>query len=117
MTNVSQRERPERANAPASERPMSTDDIADAYADVADRVARWGWLERLFSGRFRRRQFADVEGQVLDVACGAGSNFPYLPPDVHVVGVDISPDMVYQAREELSEQPPSGGSVGWTPQH
>lgn len=108
MTRVSQSDRTEPARSAAGERPMSTDDIAEAYADVADRVARWGWLERVFSGRFRRRQFSAVEGQVLDVACGAGSNFPYLPPDVHVVGVDISPDMVHQARDELAELPQSG---------
>ena len=44
--------------------------------------------------------------RVIDVACGTGINFPYLLDYVgtrgEVVGVDISPDMIRQARERVA---------------
>src|SRR5699024_9946383 len=43
----------------------------------------------------------DADGRVLDVACGTGANFPYLPDTVALVGVDISPEMLAKARDRL----------------
>lgn len=80
---------------------MSAEEIADAYADVADKLARWRQLDRLFAGRYRRRQFENANGRVLDVACGTGRNFCYLPSSSEVVGIDISDDMLAHARDEL----------------
>nr|WP_132061140.1 class I SAM-dependent methyltransferase [Halorussus amylolyticus] len=77
------------------------DEIADAYADVADKLARWRKVDQLFAGRYRRSQFEDATGRVLDVACGTGRNFRYLPSSGEVVGIDISADMLVHAREEL----------------
>ncbi|WP_202932732.1 class I SAM-dependent methyltransferase [Halorussus salinus] len=82
-------------------RSMSAEDIADAYADVADKLARWSRLDRLFSGRYRREQFGTATGRVLDVACGTGRNFRYLDAADAVVGIDISPDVLAYARDEL----------------
>jgi len=87
---------------PAADRHKSARDVQATYADVADRFARWAWLDRLFTGRFRRRQFSDARGRVLDVACGTGTNVPYLPESVDFVGVDLSPAMLANAREELN---------------
>ena len=80
---------------------MSADEIADAYADVADTLDRWRRLDRLFAGRYRRRQFGDVSGRVLDVACGTGRNFRYLSSATKVLGIDISEDLLAHARDEL----------------
>ena len=80
---------------------MSAEEIADAYADVADTLARWRQLDRFFAGRYRRRQFENANGRVLDVACGTGRNFRYLPESSEVVGIDISDDMLAHARDEL----------------
>jgi len=85
----------------ASHRHKSAQDVQATYADVADRFARFAWLDRLFTGRFRRRQFGDASGRVLDVACGTGTNFPYLPQSIDLVGVDLSPEMLANARDEL----------------
>lgn len=81
---------------------MTAADIADSYAAVADRLARWRRLDRLFAGRFRRRQFGNADGRVLDVACGTGRNFAHLPQTVDLVGIDISPEMLGHARDELT---------------
>jgi ubiquinone/menaquinone biosynthesis C-methylase UbiE len=86
---------------PAADRHMSVEEVAESYAGVADDVAARDWVDRLFAGRLRRRQFGDVDGRVLDVACGTGTNFRYLPPTVDLVGIDASPDMLAHARETL----------------
>lgn len=82
---------------------MSTDEIADAYADVADTLDRWRQLDRLFAGRYRRRQFEDASGRVLDVACGTGRNFRYLSSAIEVVGIDISTDLLAHAGDEFEQ--------------
>jgi ubiquinone/menaquinone biosynthesis C-methylase UbiE len=86
---------------PAQGRSKSADEIADTYGDVADKLARWRGLDRLVAGRFRRRQFQDATGSVLDVACGTGRNFQYLRSASEVVGIDISEAMLTHARDEL----------------
>ena len=80
---------------------MSVEEIADAYADVADELARWRRLDRLFAGRYRRSQFERADGRVLDVACGTGRNFRYLRSASEVVGIDVSDGMLAHARDEL----------------
>jgi len=87
----------------ASLQPMSVSDIKDAYAEYADWMHRLEWLDRVVIGRYRRARFGDVEGRVLDVACGTGTNFRYLPDTVDLVGIDVSPEMLANAEEQLTE--------------
>lgn len=47
---------------------------------------------------WRRRLLEAAEGQVLELAVGAGANFPYYPPRVRVTAVDFSGGMLEQAR-------------------
>jgi ubiquinone/menaquinone biosynthesis C-methylase UbiE len=82
---------------PASNRPMSLADIRGSYADTADWMARFEFVDRAVTGRYRRDRFGDVTGRVLDVACGTGTNFRYLPETVELVGIDISPEMLENA--------------------
>lgn len=82
-------------------RSKSADEIADAYADVADKLARWRQLDQLVAGRYRQDHFRYASGRVLDVACGTGRNFQYLPSASEVVGIDISDEMLTHARSEL----------------
>lgn len=87
----------------ASTRSMSVSDIKDAYAEYADSMHRLEWLDRVVIGRYRQARFGDVEGRVLDVACGTGTNFRYLPNTVDLVGIDVSPEMLANAEEQLTE--------------
>lgn len=80
---------------------VTVEDVQDAYASNADWIDRLGWLDNLFTGRYRRRQFTHAEGRVLDVACGPGTNFRHLPDSTKIVGIDISEPLVEQARAEL----------------
>jgi ubiquinone/menaquinone biosynthesis C-methylase UbiE len=80
---------------------MTVQDIQDAYDEYAKWIDHLGWLNRLLTGRYRRRQFSRADGRVLDVACGAGMNFRYLPDSAEIVGIDISEPLVEQARAEL----------------
>jgi ubiquinone/menaquinone biosynthesis C-methylase UbiE len=101
--NVAQNENSDRQKS-AQRRTKSAEEIANAYADVAEKLARWRELDRLFAGRYRRRQFENVDGRVLDVACGTGRNFRYLSESSEVIGIDISGEMLTHARTELSRR-------------
>jgi ubiquinone/menaquinone biosynthesis C-methylase UbiE len=87
-----------------SNRPMSVSDIADSYAQYADCMHRLEWLDRAVIGSYRRARFGDVDGRVLDVACGTGTNFQYLPDGIDLLGIDISPEMLANAEKRLAEQ-------------
>lgn len=97
-----ERTRQSTADDPASNRSMSLSEIRASYAEYADRLHRFEFVDRLITGRYRRDRFGDVDGKVLDVACGTGTNFRYLPESVELVGVDISPEMLANAEEQLA---------------
>jgi len=46
---------------------------------------------------WRKRLIGDAAGHVLEVACGAGANFPYYPQGVRVTAVDFSEAMLEYA--------------------
>lgn len=82
----------------------STGEIETAYdeEEAAD-YAEAHWLKRRLERRTRRHQFGDVSGRVLDVACGTGENFPYLPESAFLVGIDVSAPMLTRARRKAEE--------------
>jgi ubiquinone/menaquinone biosynthesis C-methylase UbiE len=90
-------------NAPGGDRPATLEDIRGIYADQADQFDRLDVLNRLLTGRFRRRLFQRAEGRVLDVACGTGTNRRYVPGECAYVGVDLSPAMLEKARRRFEE--------------
>lgn len=56
-------------------------------------------LERWILGDVRERLCGQARGRVLEVAVGTGRNLAHYPDNVHeVVGVDLSPGMLAQAR-------------------
>ncbi|MFC7771728.1 class I SAM-dependent methyltransferase [Salinirubellus sp. GCM10025899] len=84
---------------------QSIADVRETYRDQAATIDRMSWLNRLLTGRYRRRLFGDANGRVLDVACGVGTNARYLPEDREYVGVDISPEMLARAAQRLDDRP------------
>jgi len=88
---------------PASRRSMSLSEIKSSYAEVADWSRRFEWVDRVVLGRHRRHRFGDVDGRVLDVACGTGTNFRYLPESADIVGIDLNPEMLANAETRLAD--------------
>ncbi|NOX36787.1 MAG: methyltransferase domain-containing protein [Calditrichaeota bacterium] len=65
----------------------------------------YDWLEwfpeTLAFRKWRQRLFQYLTGKrVLEVGLGTGKNIPYYPPDVQLVGIDISRRMLSRAREK-----------------
>ena len=65
--------------------------IAPLY-DLMESFWEISWKKRL-----RRMLFDKLHGRVLDAGVGTGLNIPYAPPDVELVGVDLSPKMLTYA--------------------
>ncbi|RWR05145.1 class I SAM-dependent methyltransferase [Siminovitchia fortis] len=52
--------------------------------------------------RWRRQLLSHAEGEVLELAVGAGANFPYYPAEVKVTAADFSEEMLAEARKKAS---------------
>lgn len=53
--------------------------------------------ESAFQKRWRAPLLRHAKGKVLEVAVGAGANFPFYPPGVSVTATDFSPAMIAKA--------------------
>jgi phosphatidylethanolamine/phosphatidyl-N-methylethanolamine N-methyltransferase len=91
---------PEPVRPPA--RPLDTEAVRAAYA-------RWARIyDRVFgvvSGPARRRAIAALnalpDGRVLEVGVGTGLALPHYRRGLRVVGIDLSPEMLAQARAKV----------------
>ncbi len=70
-----------------------------------------GVYDILFKGFFHPRQRAAIAGldikpgdKVLDVGVGTGLTLPLYPAHAHVVGIDLSADMLRQAQKKVEKQ-------------
>jgi ubiquinone/menaquinone biosynthesis C-methylase UbiE len=63
------------------------------------------WSREVLFGvaKQRKKLFAQASGDVLDVGCGYGMNFPYLIHAKSITGVDFSSVMLNKARETMRE--------------
>ncbi|WP_129112871.1 class I SAM-dependent methyltransferase [Halegenticoccus tardaugens] len=92
------------ASSESVDRPSkSPAEIARIYDEEASLVERLGPIDRFLTGRYRRLTFSRASGRVLDVACGTGANFPYLPADVELTGVDLSEEMLAAASRRAAK--------------
>lgn len=58
------------------------------------------------TARYRRQVLADLRGDVLEIGCGTGLNFPYYPPSLdRLVASDPNPGMLAIARQRLENLP------------
>ena len=83
---------------------MGTDEVRRCYDKMAPNWRLLGIVDALLLiNRLRRRHFSAVEGDVLDVACGTGENFEYLVRASTVTAIDLSPEMVIEARRRAGQ--------------
>jgi ubiquinone/menaquinone biosynthesis C-methylase UbiE len=61
--------------------------------------SEWSREVLLGVGKQRKKLFAQASGDVLDVGCGYGMNFPYLTHAKSITGIDFSSVMLDKARE------------------
>src|SRR5882757_5455489 len=60
-------------------------------------------------GPHKRRLFEKIRGATLWVAAGTGNDFKFLPPNLNVVAIDISPKMLERAAKKEAAYP---GAIG-----
>ncbi len=70
-----------------------------------DKQARWYDKRRKkqAQGEWRRKLIRAAKGKVLEVAVGAGANFPFYGQEVEITAVDFSPEMLRKAKEAAAE--------------
>jgi ubiquinone/menaquinone biosynthesis C-methylase UbiE len=85
------------ANFTAEEIKQKYNGFASTYASI-ERAQ-----EFLGVRKFRQRLLHRASGEVLEVACGTGANFPYYPNECENTAIDLSLAMVDIARERAEK--------------
>jgi ubiquinone/menaquinone biosynthesis C-methylase UbiE len=85
----------------ADERTQQTRADWDKWASTYDRTA---WRDRFLIGDSRARLCGQANGRTLEVGIGTGLNLGCYPPDVQLVGVDLSAGMLAVAAERAAAQ-------------
>jgi ubiquinone/menaquinone biosynthesis C-methylase UbiE len=63
--------------------------------------SEWSREVLLGMAKKRRKLFVQAAGNVLDVGCGYGLNFPYLTNASHITGIDFSSVMLEKGRSSI----------------
>ena len=71
--------------------------------DAAGYDRKMGAFERLLFGNARAWVCSHADGAILEIALGTGLNLPHYPRRANLVGVDLSPAMIEQARGRAAE--------------
>jgi ubiquinone/menaquinone biosynthesis C-methylase UbiE len=89
--------------APSLEMPKT--EIRQRYNNFAPRYYREQAISNFLFGvkRMRRRLLPKRSGNILDVACGTGENFPFYRPDEDITAIDYSPGMLALAHEQATK--------------
>jgi ubiquinone/menaquinone biosynthesis C-methylase UbiE len=85
---------------PLSEK-MTVSKLQNAYDEIADQYEKKIWFDQHILGvaRLRKNLLSKATGKILDVACGTGLNIPLFPAGSDITAVDLSPNMLEQARK------------------
>jgi ubiquinone/menaquinone biosynthesis C-methylase UbiE len=85
---------------PLSEK-MTVSKLQNAYDEIADQYEKKIWFDQHILGvaRLRKKLLSKATGKILDVACGTGLNIPLFPAGSDITAVDLSPNMLEQARK------------------
>lgn len=69
-----------------------------------DRISSlYGVMDSVIRPSWRKEIFEHIEGDILEVGVGTGSNFAYYPSDACVVGIDFSPKMLKKATTKIAQ--------------
>jgi len=79
-----------------------TEHTRTVYNRRAPSFARMEKWERYFTGRWRQKQWQQVQeaANILEVGVGTGINFAYYPPKAQVQAVDLGEVMIKYAKEK-----------------
>jgi ubiquinone/menaquinone biosynthesis C-methylase UbiE len=79
----------------------SNGEIQRIYDGLAPIYRRLNAIEEYVFGtrRLRRQLLEKASGKILDVACGTGENFVFLPKESEVTAIDLSPGMLTRAEQ------------------
>lgn len=69
-------------------------------------------LQRPATARVRQALLRDLEGDVLDIGCGPGTNFRYYPAGARVTAIDYNEHMLPMARAEVARLEADGSLSG-----
>jgi ubiquinone/menaquinone biosynthesis C-methylase UbiE len=75
--------------------------IQDKEAPRYDR--QMGFFDRVLFAGGREWACAQARGEVLEIAFGTGRNLPHYPADVHLTGLELSPEMLKIASKRAQE--------------
>jgi ubiquinone/menaquinone biosynthesis C-methylase UbiE len=89
------------ADSPSPDkRARATERLRRKYAKEASNYdkATDFWERWLIGSEHRGWACSQAIGNTLEVAIGTGLNLPHYPPDVHLTGIDLSPEMLALAK-------------------
>jgi ubiquinone/menaquinone biosynthesis C-methylase UbiE len=80
---------------------LSKEHLQAAYDELAPSYDRRLWVDQHLFGvkRLRQQLMSLATGDVLEVACGTGLNFPYFGRIASLTAVDLSPEMLSVAEQ------------------
>jgi ubiquinone/menaquinone biosynthesis C-methylase UbiE len=86
-------------------REFSREEWLSIHNRSAGDYQRGEWVREslLGVGKYRERMFTNAGGKVLDVACGYGLNFGYLPHDIQLTAIEFSPVMLAMAKRHAHQ--------------
>ncbi|MFH5802347.1 class I SAM-dependent methyltransferase [Haladaptatus sp. CMAA 1911] len=83
---------------------FTTEEIKQKYNGFANTYASIERVQEFLGVRkLRQRLLHRASGEVLEVACGTGANFPYYPNECEITAIDMSLAMVDIARERAEK--------------
>ena len=83
--------------SPSAEETSRVRVVQDKHAGGYDRQI--AFFERILFGDGRAWVCSQARGRTLELAAGTARNLPFYPPDVEVIGVELSPEMLARGRE------------------
>jgi ubiquinone/menaquinone biosynthesis C-methylase UbiE len=84
---------------------LTVTELQSAYDEIAPHYEKKVWFDQQILGiaRQRKQLMSKAHGDILDVACGTGLNFPYFSSETTITGIDFSPAMLGMAHQTGSE--------------